>query len=149
MGCTVISDSMDASEVDLRVMDPSYSIDRALFAPYSPQIIHEGRERAPAPVETPLETIVRLQSFDGSWTWSDTLKKAMGIDEAQQLAQLSSNDWATITVIAFLRKKLAAEEESWELVVNKALVWLEGQGKAGSLEEVEDKIAKTTSSVFQ
>lgn len=82
------------------------------------------------PTETPLETIVRLQSFDGFWTWNDALVVALGVKEEQvasNKAALSSDAWATITVLAFLRKLLAAEKESWELIAEKALVWLESQ----------------------
>lgn len=36
--------------------------------------------------------------------------------------------WATILAIAFLERKMTSEKDTWELIVDKAKGWLQGQG---------------------
>ena len=36
--------------------------------------------------------------------------------------------WATVAVILFFEEKMPEKKDSWELVVEKALSWLEGCG---------------------
>lgn len=85
----------------------------------------------------PLPTIVKQQDFEGSWSWSPSLRTAMGLTEeavAEKLpaAVASSKVGATVCVVVFLRKKLADSADEWEMLVEKAVAWLEDQGVAVS-----------------
>ncbi|KLU90460.1 hypothetical protein MAPG_10314 [Magnaporthiopsis poae ATCC 64411] len=61
----------------------------------------------------------------------------MGLTEeavAKELpaAVASSKVGATVCVVVFLRKKLADSADEWEMLVEKAVAWLEDQGVAVS-----------------
>ncbi|KAH9240858.1 hypothetical protein K456DRAFT_1822403 [Colletotrichum gloeosporioides 23] len=71
-----------------------------------------------------------MQDFSGFWAWSAQLLKVLDVTEQQAndaLAsfQVSKDVVATSVVVAFLRKKLAHESESWEMMEEKAVAWLE------------------------
>jgi hypothetical protein len=87
-----------------------------------------------------LESIIAQQSFEGSWTSvSSLLEKKMGfnLDDYRKaiddlvLGQHSlDRDKAevalgTAIVVVYLVEKLSEEEDTWELVVEKAKSWLE------------------------
>ena len=90
-----------------------------------------------------LRSIISLQGFAGSWKVTPALSGLLGIDHkavvsaAEQLESgtLSLSDgatkddvWATVAVILFFEEKMPEKKDSWELVVEKALSWLEGSG---------------------
>ena len=90
-----------------------------------------------------LRSIISLQGFAGSWKVTPALSGLLGIDHkavvsaAEQLESgtLSLSDgatkddvWATVAVILFFEEKMPEKKDSWELVVEKALSWLEGCG---------------------
>ncbi|KAI9854316.1 MAG: hypothetical protein M1824_000409 [Vezdaea acicularis] len=99
---------------------------------------------APAPAPKPstdldrMHVIIALQSFVGSWTLTNELLETIQVSsQASQrgLARISTDlkgvkdedvIWATVLAIAFLQKRLAKDADSWELVVEKAMGWLEG-----------------------
>ncbi|KAK8127240.1 von willebrand domain containing protein [Apiospora sp. TS-2023a] len=98
-------------------------------------------------VEQPAPTLSRLvvlQSFDGSWAWTPELFSVMQWDEmslnpkwtAAVTSKYSENAGGdlshsqvivTACVVAWLRKEASGEKDSWELLVDKALAWLESQ----------------------
>lgn len=89
-----------------------------------------GEKRPPAAQESPLETIVRLQHFVGFWTWSDEVLDAIAVDQEDLVTNeinMSPDAWATIAVLAFLRRRLADEKDVWELLEQKAVAWLSTQ----------------------
>jgi hypothetical protein len=80
-----------------------------------------------------LRRLVAMQSFVGAWTWTSELEEVIGAEQ-QKLLSLhwpgSADDnkdqvSATVCVILFFRKKLSAEKETWEMVVEKAEEYLE------------------------
>ncbi|KAK2729834.1 von willebrand domain containing protein [Colletotrichum kahawae] len=76
--------------------------------------------------------LVEMQDFSGFWAWSARLLKVLGVAEQQVNDalggfQASQNVVATAVVVAFLRNKLAHESESWEMMEEKAVAWLEGE----------------------
>ncbi|OAG10661.1 uncharacterized protein CC84DRAFT_1161552 [Paraphaeosphaeria sporulosa] len=88
---------------------------------------------------TLLETIVAEQSFEGSWaSISMSLRKKMGINSgvySKGVDNLVTSEYSldrglaeaalsTAIVVVYLREKLADEEETWELIVEKAESWL-------------------------
>ncbi|EUC48580.1 hypothetical protein COCMIDRAFT_23746 [Bipolaris oryzae ATCC 44560] len=98
-----------------------------------------------------LQSLIALQSFSGAWPSISRLPcKEMGINlaEAREVAQRLVDDGvakdlavaeqyvATAAVVAFLEKKMADEEEVWELVVEKAKTWLEDTVDAAYLDRV-------------
>jgi len=101
---------------------------------------------------TLLQHIIACQSFDGSWTSiSKRTCKEMKIDPDDvvgaigQLVSLSGQPLdrskaeaiiSTAVVIICLEKKLADEEDSWELVVDKAKDWLSETIEEGVVEKL-------------
>ncbi|KAF0322786.1 Vault poly [Colletotrichum asianum] len=74
--------------------------------------------------------LVEMQDFSGFWAWSAQLLKVLDVTEqhvndALASFQASQNVVATSVAVAFLRKKLAHESESWEMMEEKAVAWLE------------------------
>ncbi|KAK8059147.1 hypothetical protein PG996_009077 [Apiospora saccharicola] len=96
-------------------------------------------------VEQPAPTLSRLvvlQGFDGSWAWTPELFSVVQWDEmslnSKWTAAVSSKYGedvggdlghsqviVTACVVAWLRKEASGEKDSWELLVAKALAWLE------------------------
>jgi hypothetical protein len=104
-----------------------------------------------SPPKTKDETLalfISLQRFEGAWECSPSLYLALELGEAtvedarsvlnHDLAletaaqeqgknqQYSKTEWATAVSIVCIEKKLASLQGSWELIVDKARVWLSG-----------------------
>ncbi|OJD34549.1 von willebrand domain containing protein [Diplodia corticola] len=87
---------------------------------------------------SPLECIIALQTFEGSWALDQRLVDAVGglpgVDGVAGVSRelgcagvessVIDKVVATVLAVAFLRLKVAEEEETWELVVEKAEEWL-------------------------
>ncbi|KAJ4293261.1 hypothetical protein N0V90_008543 [Kalmusia sp. IMI 367209] len=88
-----------------------------------------------------LESIIAHQTFEGSWSFDDVLHEKMGIKpnvtrKAVDSLLVSSKQTldrkqselvlSTAIVVRFLENKMAENEETWELIVEKAKEWLEG-----------------------
>jgi len=88
-----------------------------------------------------LELILR-QLFDGSWRdYDDTVSEIMGVeipDAPEGVDDSAPGAWTTLLVINFLEQKMASEEGTWALVVDKARDWLAGLALA-NLEGLEQK----------
>jgi hypothetical protein len=96
-----------------------------------------------------LEAIARLQTFTGSWAWTDDLfflfeldptkvitdisgkqdaLRALGAtDKTVVLATTTSVELATAVVLAMLQLKLADQKDEWEMIADKAMNWLGSQ----------------------
>jgi hypothetical protein len=84
-----------------------------------------------------LEKLTVLQSFNGSWSWSKKLRAVLsfGPEAAAKLsipaaaaADEGKNDiFATACTIVFFKKKLNADQEAWEMMIEKAEDWLATQ----------------------
>ncbi|KAK3949384.1 von Willebrand factor type A domain-containing protein [Pseudoneurospora amorphoporcata] len=98
----------------------------------------------------PLEALVNLQQFDGSWSWSqqllDILGQSQSTEERYGVSVPNTNILATALVLAYLEVKLADEEDEWEILADKAREWLRSElassGQQGllSVEEYVEKI---------
>ncbi|KAI1131424.1 von Willebrand factor type A domain-containing protein [Nemania abortiva] len=84
-----------------------------------------ARLQATASVEEKMHALIRLQKFDGSWEWDQAVLDLTGADPSK--AKRRNSIEATALVIAFLQIRVAQEADSWELVVDKAKSWLNGQ----------------------
>ncbi|KAI4214755.1 MAG: hypothetical protein LQ351_002831 [Letrouitia transgressa] len=80
----------------------------------------------------PLQDIISLQKFDGSWDINKQLLAVLAKSESKvdkhrlTLKPVPSKQlWATALAIAFLESKMAADKEIWELVVGKGRNWIE------------------------
>lgn len=101
-------------------------------------------EPAPPPPKDTLQAIASGQSFSGKWSLNSELEEVTGIKvvearkaiEAAGLKQNGGGDdmLATAIAIAFLRKRLGEQKEAWEMMVDKAVMWMEEQ--IGEGEEV-------------
>ncbi|KAM6479985.1 VIT-domain-containing protein [Trichoderma sp. SZMC 28011] len=98
-----------------------------------------------------LSTLSALQTFVGSWQWNPSLEAILGVTllNATGKIQLPGqytyhlDVLATLCAVVFLKKKLASEKDSWELLVQKAEDWLRAQTGADVLaleKEVEEKL---------
>ncbi|KAK7421638.1 hypothetical protein QQX98_002105 [Neonectria punicea] len=97
----------------------------------------------------PLQALTDLQTFVGTWTWSETLEKVLGFTKADAsklslpTAVASHSDRHTILATAcaalYYKKNLKADKDSWEMLVEKAESWLEEQ-LGGDVEELEKVI---------
>lgn len=98
-----------------------------------------------------LSTLSALQTFSGNWKWNSSLEAILGIDTLSVTHKIQLPGWynqhldvlATLCAVVFLKKKLASEKDSWELLVQKAEDWLRAQTGADVLElekVVEEKL---------
>eukprot|EP00747_Dinoflagellata_sp_TGD_P076107 gnl/TRDRNA2_/TRDRNA2_159014_c2_seq1.p1 gnl/TRDRNA2_/TRDRNA2_159014_c2~~gnl/TRDRNA2_/TRDRNA2_159014_c2_seq1.p1 ORF type:complete len:247 (-),score=58.22 gnl/TRDRNA2_/TRDRNA2_159014_c2_seq1:71-811(-) len=81
-----------------------------------------------------LQSLVILQSFDGSWRPTEALAKVLGIEKTELLHAV----WATALSLAFLELRVADCAEEWQLVAQKAKAWLQHNTD----EEVSKLVAK-------
>jgi hypothetical protein len=97
---------------------------------------------------TLLQRLIARQSFEGSWLAIDKLPcEEMKLDRdaaTKAVTQLSETKadqiLATATVVMFLERNMQDEEETWELVVEKARAWLENEVAEGVLAQVWDLV---------
>ncbi|KEF55184.1 uncharacterized protein A1O9_08838 [Exophiala aquamarina CBS 119918] len=91
---------------------------------YSPQDV---RAATSSPSDK-MHALIGLQSFDGAWSASKQLFQLLGID-SNKISTLSKDESVSVTAlaIAWLKKHACNEEDVWEMVVDKALGWLEAK----------------------
>lgn len=93
--------------------------------------VDEEEKTEPLPAER-FSAIVALQSFSGFWKWSPALLKLLGftesaVDQALSSSGATKDAKATAVAITFLRMKLEDERESWDMMEEKAIAWLEDE----------------------
>ncbi|KAI0429518.1 von Willebrand factor type A domain-containing protein [Xylaria sp. FL1042] len=89
-----------------------------------------------------MHALIRLQNFDGSWEWGQSLLDITGADLSKAKKPIRKNSIvATALAIAFLRTQLAHEADSWELLVDKADSWLGSQDGIDSAREFREACA--------
>ncbi|KAI3343741.1 von Willebrand factor type A domain-containing protein [Ustulina deusta] len=82
-----------------------------------------------------MHEIIRLQKSDGSWEWDPRLLSILGINPNPGTRNAIV---ATALAIAFFKKRMAHEAESWELIVEKARTWLGQQHGVDVEKEISD-----------
>lgn len=90
----------------------------------------------PRPLD-PLAQIMALQRFQGNWEFDQALLNACGLAnnskahalliESPQTSTWKSI-WGTILVVVYMERNMVAEKDVWELVVDKAKVFLQQRG---------------------
>ncbi|KAI0130397.1 von Willebrand factor type A domain-containing protein [Xylariales sp. AK1849] len=126
-----------------------------------PGISWERRASGEAPTkqetlpQDKLNALILLHRFEGFWTWDQKLQDLMlwDADATLQPVQVATqevvagsngqNIIATACVVAWLRSEKAAEKDTWELLVEKAVLWLEnelGPKSAGTVIEAAGRV---------
>jgi len=106
------------------------------ISPPTPTATAPSPPRQPAQIKAAcagtddLQSLLLLQSFDGSWEWSAALQTALGelASPLEAGSTVPEKVWATALCVAFLRSKLSARSEEWSLVATKALNWINAAG---------------------
>jgi hypothetical protein len=131
------SDAMDSSDDEIKFCD----VDSAAVVARAPAKARTMEDR--------MHALIALQEFDGSWKWESQLLTVLGMDEAKlksicKLAGVLDDGkiQATIVAVAFLQTKARAEEEVWEMIVEKAMGWLNGKVDAGQLKKVKEAMSQ-------
>ena len=77
----------------------------------------------------PLQRLIALQTFAGFWELSKTLLKACSVKGSPNAPEkVEPRVWATLIALKFFELKMVDEKETWEMVADKAISWLEAQG---------------------
>ncbi|PTB60203.1 hypothetical protein M431DRAFT_514664 [Trichoderma harzianum CBS 226.95] len=98
-----------------------------------------------------LSTLSTLQTFAGNWQWNPSLEGILGVTPLTATVKIQlpgqytqhMDVLATLCAVVFLKKKLASEKDSWELLVQKAEDWLRARTGADVLDlekQVEEKL---------
>jgi hypothetical protein len=93
----------------------------------------KAKSRASESDDAILSKLTDLQTFEGSWTWSTALLKLIKVNENNSALTKAIADGvtkemlATVLVVTFLEKKLAGEQGTWDLMVEKARDWVAGE----------------------
>lgn len=89
------------------------------------------------PQPDPLAQIMSLQHFQGNWEFDQALLDACGLANSSKAHALVTESlqksswksiWGTILVVVYLERNMEAEKDVWELVVDKAKVFLQQEG---------------------
>lgn len=112
-------------------------------------MVEAGHAPKPQTIEDRVHVLIALQEFDGSWAWTAGLVAVCGIDGMKleavcKLAGLGDDKKvrATVVAVAFLQTKAKAEEEVWEMVVDKAMGWLNGKVEEWQVEKVKEAMVQ-------
>ncbi|KAK4504201.1 hypothetical protein PRZ48_005117 [Zasmidium cellare] len=109
------------------------------FATSSESTLAKKKQAKKKSSGNPLHDLIDLQTFSGSWTWSEEVFAAAGLEvNSVDISILDHNPVvaATALIVAYFETKLADKKDVWEMVVAKARNWLVGQ--MGGKEKVEE-----------
>ncbi|KAM0547832.1 hypothetical protein ACHAPJ_010178 [Fusarium lateritium] len=100
----------------------------------------------------PLQALTTLQTFSGSWSWSADLERVLGttfeavskLDLPVAVVDRPEKDdiLATALAVLFFKAKLKSEEDTWEMLVEKAEQWLEDIIGEEGVEELDSVLEK-------
>jgi len=100
-----------------------------------------------------LQSLVLLQSFDGSWELTEELAVAIGfgitIGDMASEDSISAKAWATAMAVAFLQVALLSLAEEWEFVASKAQTWLTCEAGSATSSEMIMAKAREKLKMFQ
>lgn len=115
----------------------------AKTAPASNERLSKSVSTQPPKPKTDSEkvyAIIDKQTFEGSWNYSQELFDILGLQKSGSTIPVR----VTLLVVAYLEKKMGAEQDVWELVVEKAKAWLQTAGiEADKLAEWEANASET------
>ena len=104
----------------------------------------QAKEKKSIPSGPKLDVLIELQTFEGFWEWDAALFAIISVSEKQAElveAQIGYGKQAVATALAvvFFERKLKSEKDAWELVVEKARGWLEGNIGEDSVHTLMEK----------
>jgi calmodulin len=84
------------------------------------------------PIRTQLQALVLNQCADGHWELSTCLAMALGLSDfpakpPMAVGSISDAGWATALALAFLRTAFKGLFEEWQILAQKAEMWLSAQ----------------------
>ncbi|TVY40002.1 von Willebrand factor A domain-containing protein 5A [Lachnellula subtilissima] len=85
--------------------------------------------------------LISLQDFEGFWVPRSEVEEIMCLQVPENPKVGDQKVFITLVVVSFLEQKMASEEGTWELVVEKARGWLESLGIM-NLEQIEREAAE-------
>ncbi|KAI1361164.1 von Willebrand factor type A domain-containing protein [Xylaria arbuscula] len=95
--------------------------------------------REPDPRDKKMRAIIKLQNFDGSWEWEQSLLDITGADLSKAKTPIQESAIAaTALAIAFFRIYMHHAESTWELIVEKGVSWLDMQENIDSEKEIDE-----------
>ncbi|KAG9187499.1 hypothetical protein G6011_05370 [Alternaria panax] len=129
------AESSQDEDMGFALMDGPESPPDPVYSSTSPSSPSSKRPKTDEEPGTLLQRLIARQSFEGSWAAIDKLPcDEMKLDRdaaSKAVAKLTETNahqiLATATVVLFLEKRMQDEEETWELVVEKARAWLESK----------------------
>ncbi|KAF7560230.1 hypothetical protein G7046_g3938 [Stylonectria norvegica] len=139
---------LESDESAARPLPDELSSDEDMGSPLSPPESKKKKKKkqTAASVESSnlLQDLISLQTFVGSWAWSSKLTNILGVTSLKALelglpSSVHGDVLATLCAVVFLKKKLADEEDAWEMLVDKAENWLQDQ-TGGDLEALEKAV---------
>lgn len=88
--------------------------------------------------EQKIHALIELQNFDGTWPGEkeSEILEILGIETGGHPDGIDGTIWITLVVVGVLEKKMAEEEGTWALVVEKAKNWL-SERESASLSEMK------------
>ncbi|KAH6662335.1 von Willebrand domain-containing protein [Halenospora varia] len=143
-----------ASDSTTSPVSPSYSAASPGYSPASPRASWsfsskksaENASPVPSTPQDKLHRVIALQSFDGSWPSScrGEIATLLALAIPTAAPGVDEDIWMTMVVITFLENKMADEEGTWGLVVEKARDWLASCENVdiGSLEQTAMALVK-------
>ncbi|TCD67189.1 hypothetical protein EIP91_000416 [Steccherinum ochraceum] len=100
-----------------------------------------GRKTQPRPALPPppqvsdaVYSLVRLQSFDGSFTLNEQLGRIVGqaaVDDSARPSGVTAQVWATALAVAYFRKHLTGQPDLLESMMEKAMEYVDESNSTG------------------
>ena len=143
--------TLDFGELDSVAQAPIIPIDPTILAQYQQEMADAPALPLPLSRSDRMHALIRLQNFNGSWHYSTELSTILLIDFDHDPDLVAKTDVvATAAAIAFFETVVASEEGTWELVVQKALGWLEGEvGGEVAAREMKKKFVSVVRKAFE
>lgn len=135
-----------ASKATARISAPSDTVVQALdrrsgekqMIKDDEPIDYSDEEQEPSQIERvvgmsddeKMHELIEIQQFDGSWVQSEMLFKLVGVDAdtASQIPiDIVDEAKATLLAVAWLKGRMGGDKEVWEMVVDKAEMWLDAK----------------------
>ncbi len=105
----------------------------------------EFSSHSPRQEEDLMTQLIQLQKSSGEFQWGNAIEVALDMNQDQIKGanpEVEEGVWVTILVICFLEKKMLEEKELWELVVDKAIKFIQGKVSSQKAEEIKEAAMK-------
>jgi len=124
---TNLGEKLTDEEIDEMIREAEIDSSFASVPEPQPVQVHAQIPSPGSELRDPLQPLVRLQMFDGSWELTEAFAGAVSVplEALPPEDALTDTMWATALGIAFLRSVLSSRAEEWGLMVDKALKWLQ------------------------